>query len=162
MMKPITNANSRLSQFEGWAPFVLRSGAGIVFLVYGIGKIFNVGPEAQGIDGFASFLTLLGVPASQIFAWVIGLIELVGGIALIVGAFTRIFAVLLGVDMIFAILLWHLPKGWSYQTGGFEYPLMLLFVMGTLLLSGPGRLALDRMIFETETEFAVASPSSDD
>jgi len=158
-MQPINNANARLSRFEDWAPFVLRIGAGIVFVVYGVGKIFNIGPEAQGIDGFAGFLTTLGVPAPELFAWIVGLVELLGGIALIVGALTRIFAVLIGIDMVFAILLWHLSKGWSYQSGGFEYPLVLLFVMITLLLSGPGRLALDRMVLETETEFTTASSS---
>jgi len=159
-MQVITKANAKAAEFDELGPLVLRLGAGIVFLVYGVGKVFNAGPEAQGIDGFAGFLTSLGVPAPQLFAWVVGLVELVGGIALILGALTRVFAVLLGIDMIFAIVLWHLPKGWSYQDGGFEYPLLLLFVSVTLLLVGPGRLALDTTLLDTETRFPAAAANS--
>lgn len=161
-MSAIANANARLADYDDWAPFALRIGAGIVFIVYGVGKVFNVGPEAQGIAGFAGFLTTLGVPAPPLFAWVVGLVELVGGLALVLGALTRVAAVLIGIDMTFAILLWHLPKGWSYQSGGFEYPLLLLFVMATLVLSGPGRLALDQMVLDTETHTSTVDSAGSD
>jgi len=161
-MDTLDTVNTRMAAFSDWAPTVLRFGAGIVFLVYGAGKLFGVGPEAVGIEGFTGFLASLGVPAPGVFAWVVALVEFVGGLALLVGALTRVFAVLIGIDMVFAIVLVHLPQGWDYQSGGFEYPLMLLFVMGTLVLAGPGRLSLDYSVFDTETRLSSAASSGYD
>lgn len=158
-MDTLDTVNSRVAAFSDWAPTVLRLGAGIVFLVYGTGKIFGVGPQGVGIEGFTGFLSTLGVPAPGVFAWVVAFVEFVGGLALLVGAFTRVFAGLIAVDMVFAILLWHLPKGWDYQSGGFEYPLVLLFVTVTLVLAGPGRLSLDHLVLDTEPTPVPASAS---
>ena len=151
-MQKISKADATLAEFDEWAPTVLRVGLGIVFLVYGTGKLFNVGPQAVGVTGFAGFLQSLGVPAPGVFAWVVALVEFLGGLALLLGVLTRVFAILIGIDMVFAMVLWHLPKGWDYQSGGFEYPLVLFFGMVTLSLSGPGRLALDRWVLDTEAQ----------
>jgi len=62
-MNTLDTVNSRVAAFSDWAPTVLRLGAGIVFLVYGTGKIFGVGPQGVGIEGFTGFLSMLGVPA---------------------------------------------------------------------------------------------------
>jgi len=140
-MDTLDTVNTRMAAFSDWAPTVLRLGAGVVFLVYGAGKLFGVGPEAVGIEGFTGFLASLGVPAPGVFAWIVALI---------------------GIDMVFAIVLVHLPQGWDYQSGGFEYPLMLLFVMGTLVLAGPGRLSLDHSVFDTEARLSSAVSSSYD
>lgn len=51
-----------------------------------------MGPQGVGIEGFTGFLSMLGVPAPGVFAWVVAFVEFVGGLALLVGAFTRVLA----------------------------------------------------------------------
>src|SRR3954452_892823 len=74
---------------QGWGLTVLRIVVGIVFLVHGGQKLF-----LMGFGGVASFLGSLGVPAPGVFAVIVTLAELLGGLALILGLFTRIAAVL--------------------------------------------------------------------
>lgn len=134
----------------GWSPLFIRIALGIVFLVAGVGKVFAVGPKATGIAGFAGFLASLSVPMPTLFAWLVGLLELVGGLLLLVGLFTRYAAVLLAIDMLVATWLVHLPSGFAVGNGGYEYTLVLMLVSIALVFSGPGRLALEYAIFDHE------------
>ncbi|MDL5361727.1 DoxX family protein [Halalkalicoccus sp. NIPERK01] len=135
---------------RGWSPLFLRFALGFVFLVSGAGKVFAVGPEATGIGGFAGFLASLGVPSPTLFAWIVGLVELVVGLLLLVGLFTRYAAVLLAIDMLVATWLVHTPSGFAVGNGGYEYTLVLMLVSIALVFSGPGRLALEYAIFDHE------------
>jgi putative oxidoreductase len=72
------------------------------------------------------------------------LVEFLGGLALIVGLFTRVVAILLTLDMLVALLTVHLPGGF-FTTNG-ESPLMLLAAAIGLALGGPGEAALDRLL----------------
>ncbi|KYH27513.1 DoxX [Halalkalicoccus paucihalophilus] len=143
----LQNKNDRLL---GWSPLFIRIALGIVFLVAGIGKVFAVGPKATGMAGFAGFLASLSVPMPTLFAWLVGLLELVGGLLLLVGLFTRYAAVLLAIDMLVATWLVHLPSGFAVGNGGYEYTLVLALVSIALVFSGPGRLALEYAIFDHE------------
>lgn len=88
----------------------------------------------------------LGVPAPGLFAVIVTLVEFLGGLALILGFFTRIAAVLLAVDMLVAILTVHLPSGFFTNNGGFEFPLVLLAASIALVVTGPGEAALDTLL----------------
>jgi len=57
--------------------------------------------------------------------YVIIFLELVGGICLIIGLFTRFFAAALAIEMLIALLLVHLPKGYAASGGGYEYVLLI-------------------------------------
>ena len=85
----------------------------------------------------------MGVPAPEIAAPVVALVELVGGIALIVGAFTAIAGLLLAIDMLVAALLAHVPQGLFIDAGGWE--LVGALGAGALALAavGAGRFSLD-------------------
>ena len=82
---------------------VLRLLSGGVFVVFGIGKFVN---HASELASFRSY----GLPAPEIFVVVIGLIELVGGLLLIIGLLTRPVALVLAGDMVGAIVVSGIAK----------------------------------------------------
>jgi len=113
----------------------------MVFLVHGLQKLL-----VMGFGGVAGFLGSLGVPAPGLFAVIVTLVELLGGLALILGLFTRVAAILLAVDMLVAILTVHLPNGFFTNNGGYEFPLVLLAACVALAVAGAGEAALDRLL----------------
>jgi putative oxidoreductase len=133
-----------------WSALLMRLALGTVFVVAGAGKVLGVGPKASGIEGFAGFLASLGVPSPTLFAWIVGTVELVGGLLLLVGLFTRYAAVLLAADMFVATWLVHLPNGFAVADGGIEFTMVLLLISIALVLSGPGRFALEYAVFGRE------------
>lgn len=128
-----------VKRYASWSTLSLRLGVGIIFLVHGVGKLFAIGPTALGISGTANFFAGLGIPAVMFFAWVVALVETLGGVALLLGIFTRYAAALLAVDMLTALLVFHLPKGFSILNGGYEFVLLLLLANLSLFLSGAGQ-----------------------
>lgn len=134
-------------------PVALRLGFGVVLFVHGIGR-FNVGPFASeaGVTGFSGFLGgQLGVPAPLAFAWIVTVVEVVGGLLILLGLFTRYAAALAAIDMFVAMAIFHLPRGFSaYANAGYEFTLVLTLVGLALVLSGPGALSLERAVFGRE------------
>lgn len=131
-------------------PLIVRIALAIPLVVSGVGKLLNVGPKAYGIEGFAGVLAGLGVPAPELFAWVVGLVELLGGLLIAAGLFTRYAAALAAVTMAAATLLVHAPNGFVVSEGGYEYTLVLTLIAVSLALSGPGALSLERAVFGRE------------
>jgi putative oxidoreductase len=127
------NNNATLSS---WGPTVLRFIVGVVFLAHGWQKVH------MGVHGVAGFLGMSGIPVPTISAAVLIAVELLGGIALILGIGTRWVAVLLAFDMVVAILAVHLKNGF-FMPHGYEYPLTLLAASISLALTGGGRASLD-------------------
>jgi len=142
---------NKLSKYSDWSLVVLRIGVGGIFLIHGLGKLLNIGPYAVGIGGTAGFLGSLGFPAALFFAWVLTLVETLGGAFILAGFLTRYAAVGVGIDMIVAIILIHLPNGFAVTNGGYEFPLLLLLAAIALLLSGAGnKLSLEKKLFQKE------------
>ena len=101
--------------------------------------IFHGGAKfANGIDGFAGYLASLNVPFPLLNAYLAAGTEVLAGLAVLVGLFTRLAAVPLVVTMAVAFFL---AKGAELnpQGGGGEYALALGLVAVTLILTGPGR-----------------------
>jgi putative oxidoreductase len=112
----------------------LRLAAGGVFVVFGAGKFVN---HASELASFKAY----GLPAPEVFVVVIGVIELVGGILLIVGLATRPAALVLAGDMIGAIVVSGIGLGELVSLTLAPAQLAIcLFLMWT----GPGIWALDR------------------
>ena len=139
--------------FGRWAPIPLRLIVGYGFMEHGLAKL------AKGPDAFAVILHALGVPAPHFMAWVTILTELVGGLAVIVGAFVTLVAGPMGVLLLVAIFTVHLPYGFSsiklvavtaagaqFGPPGYESNLLYLACLAALVLGGPGPLALDDLI----------------
>ncbi|MEO1237816.1 MAG: DoxX family protein, partial [Planctomycetota bacterium] len=95
----------------------------------------------NGIDGFAGYLAGLGVPLPTLNAYLAAGTEVVAGVAVALGLFTRLAAVPLVVTMAVAFFL---AKGAALNPngGGGEYALALGLVAVTLILTGPGRFNL--------------------
>ena len=125
---------------------VLRIAVGSVMFAHGAQKAFGWfgGP---GATAFVAGMQAQHVPA--LFAWLAILVEVVGGPAVLLGAFTRIAALGFAAVMLTAIVTEHLANGffmnWAGQAGrgeGWEYPFVLLLASLALVLGGPGRHAL--------------------
>jgi putative oxidoreductase len=118
---------------QSWGLTVLRAVVGIVFVMHGYQKVhvFHV----QGVTGMLSHL---GIPLPAVFAVILTVVELVGGILLITGLATRIPSVLFAIDMLVALVTVHMKHGFFAQTGGIELPLTLLGAVICLAISGGG------------------------
>ena len=122
----------------------VRATVGIVFLSEGIQKFLF--PGDLGAGRFAK----IGIPAPQMLAPFVGTLEIVGGIALLIGLFSRIFAVPLLFNMLVAITstkLVTLGKNGFWRTAH-EARTDVLMIAGLLLVLalGPGRRSLDARI----------------
>src|ERR671928_1080210 len=126
----------KLAQF---GPLPIRIIAGIAFIIHGLPKLSNV----AGTEHF--FANMVGLPAAM--ALPIGLLEVIGGIALLVGVLTRIASILFIIEMIGSTIVAKLPKGF---VGGYELDLLLLSIAVSLILSGPGRISIEWNILKRE------------
>ncbi|MGA7080758.1 MAG: DoxX family protein [Terriglobales bacterium] len=127
----------------------LRLVLGVVFLAHGSQKLLGWF-GGYGFHGTMGFFEHLGMPAPV--AFLVICTEFFGGLGLIVGLLTRIAALGIGVEMIGAIFMVHLPNGffmnwYGTQKGeGFEYHLLAIAVAAALLLRGAGAFSLDRAL----------------
>jgi putative oxidoreductase len=121
----------------GWGVLPLRVVVGIVFAAHGAQKLF--GP---GLAGTAEFLGKLGIPLPAVAAAVLIAVELLGGLALLLGAGTRIAAALLAADMLVAALTVHVRHGF-FLPQGVEFVLTLLGACLALAGLGPGPWSVD-------------------
>jgi putative oxidoreductase len=101
-----------------------------VFVAHGGQKLFGV-----GFAGTAAFLAQLGVPWPALAAPALIGVELLGGLALLVGLFTRWAAALLAIDMLAAILAVHARNGF-FLPDGMEFVLTLLAACASLAALG--------------------------
>jgi len=127
----------------------LRLVLGVVFFAHGAQKMLGWF-GGYGFHATIGFFGHLGMPAPV--AFLVICIEFFGGLGLIVGLLTRIAALGIGVEMIGAIFMVHMPNGffmnWAgKQKGeGFEYHLLAIAIAGTLLLRGAGKFSVDHAL----------------
>jgi len=121
-----------------YGPLPIRILAGIAFIAHGL-------PKFENVAGTQGFFGSIGLPPE--LAIPIGLLEVIGGIFLLVGVVTRITAALFIIDMIGATLLVKISKGF---VGGYELELLLMAVCISLLLTGPGRISIEWNVLKRE------------
>jgi putative oxidoreductase len=136
-----------------WAPLPLRLIVGFGFMQHGFSKL------SRGSDAFVAILHALGVPAPHFMAWCTILIELLGGFAVMLGAFVSLVSVPMAALLLVAIFTVHLPYGFSsiklmavtsagaqFGPVGYECNLLYLACLAALALGGSGPLGIDAVI----------------
>ncbi|MEN0053407.1 MAG: DoxX family protein [Mucilaginibacter sp.] len=145
-------------KYAHWAPLVLRLIIGFGFMQHGWAKL------SRGTAGFEKLLILTGVPLAHINSWIGPLIELLGGFAIFVGAFTFIVSIPLIITMLVAMFAIQLNFGFSaVKTIGLSatgplfgppgYEINLLYIAGliSLMLTGAGNLSVDNVLNRQKT-----------
>jgi putative oxidoreductase len=122
------------------ALLVLRLVVGTIFIMHGYQKVFTF-----GIAGVTTSFAQMGVPLATLVAPVVAVLELVGGIALVLGVATRIAGLLLAIDMLCAILIVHGKHGF-FVPKGIEFVFGNLGMALALALAGAGAYSLDAMM----------------
>lgn len=121
---------------------LIRVVVGLTFFLHGWQKLFT-----NGIDGVGGFFGSVGIPAAPVAAIIVTFLELLGGLALILGIGTRLVSVLFVFEMLVALLTVHLANGFFVTNNGIELVLLLGVVSAGLALAGPGLYALDTQLF---------------
>jgi putative oxidoreductase len=124
---------------------LVRIITGIVFAAHGYQKFF-----IYGLDGATGAFTQLGIPAPGITAPLVAIVELLGGVALIVGLLTRLAALGLAINMLGAIFLVRL-KGGFFAPNGAEFEIVLGVACLALVIGGAGALSVDDAIARRRT-----------
>lgn len=133
-----------------WYALPLRLILGLGFMEHGYAKI------ARGPDAFITILHAIGIPFAELLGWATIVIEVVGGLLILLGAFVPIATLPMVVVLLVAIFTVHLPNGFSsiklmsYDVSGAHfgqpgYETDLLYAAGliALCIGGAGPLALD-------------------
>jgi putative oxidoreductase len=126
----------------------------------GFGFVYHGFPKVSSTSGheqFAGMLQNMGIPEPNIMAWVAGIVEVAGGLALILGALVALGSALLIINMLVAMITVHLPHGFSFMnmTGttngnpafgmpGYEVNLLYIAGLLALMLGGAGACAVGR------------------
>jgi len=141
------------ASLSGWSRFALRLAVGGGFIAHAYAKL------SRGPDAFAAVLHGLLVPAPHIMAWLTILVELVGGLAVVFGAFIFVASVPLAAVLVVAMLTVHWHYGFNsiklvavtaagpqFGPPGVELNVLYLACLIALALDGPGPVAADRLL----------------
>jgi putative oxidoreductase len=126
---------ARLVRYRPASLALLRIGAGLLYVEHGAQKLLGMFGGFGGTPGAtAPLASLMGVA---------GVLELFGGLLIVLGLFTRPVALLLAGEMLVAFFKAHAPKGGVPLENGGEVPLLYLLIFLTLAVLGAGALSID-------------------
>ncbi len=106
----------------------LRIALGLVFAVHGYMKL-------TGIEATTGFFDMINVPLPGLMAWVVALIEFVGGLMMILGVYAKTAGALTAFVMVMALLTVHLGKPWA----GAELAILALGGSIAIATNGAGK-----------------------
>ena len=131
---------------------------GYGFMVHGWAKL------SRGPANFEKLLVQLGVPLHHALSWIVPLVELLGGFAILIGAFATLAAIPLIVVMLTAIFTVHLKYGFSsiktvglgpdgplFGPPGYEVALLYIAGLIAIILGGAGTLSIDSLLRKKDT-----------
>lgn len=118
---------------------IVRLALGAIFIAHGAQKVFGAF-GGQGLEGAVSGMAKTGIPAFLVYT--AAFTEFFGGIAMVVGLFSRVAGLGLAIVMLVAMVKIHLPNGFFLASMGYEYNLALLAMSLLIVFAGPGRLAI--------------------
>src|SRR5258705_1797421 len=138
------------SPIARWASIPLRLIVGYGFMEHGVAKL------ARGLDAFLAILEALGVPAPHLMGWLTILVEIAGGLFVLLGALIPLASIPMAAVLLVAMFTVHLPYGFSsiklqavtaagaqFGPPGFETNLLYLACLAALVLGGSGPFSLD-------------------
>jgi putative oxidoreductase len=141
------------SPIARWAPIPLRLIVGYGFMEHGFAKL------ARGLDAFPMILQALGVPAPHFMGLFTISVEILGGLAVLLGALVPLASIPMAAVLLVAIFTVHLPYGFSsiklqvvtaagaqFGPPGFETDLLYLACLAALVLGGSGPLAVEGLL----------------
>jgi putative oxidoreductase len=133
-----------------WYAIPLRLIVGFGFMQHGYAKL------ARGPDVFIHVLHAIGVPEPALLGWATIIVELVGGLFMLLGALIPLATIPMAIVLLVAIFTVHLPNGFSsiklegfdaagahFGQPGYETDLLYLAGLAALCLGGPGPLSVD-------------------
>src|SRR5882757_8975227 len=133
-----------------WAPLPLRLIVGFGFMQHGYAKL------ARGPETFVTILHGIGVPMPFMMGWATILVEVAGGLAVLLGAGITLASLPMAAVLVVAMLTVHLPYGFSsikllaitpagaqFGQPGYETDLLYLACLAALVLGGSGPFAVD-------------------
>jgi len=134
-----------LKTWPVWMPLPIRLAMGAIFIAHGAQKVlgrFN-GP---GLRAWTAMNTPFPfMRPAWLWMGAAAFAELIGGILVLLGLFTRVGAFFIAVTMLTAIIGVHWPKFFA-NNNGLEYPVALLAMAVALLISGGGLLSIDKAL----------------
>ena len=146
-----------------WAPIPLRLIVGYGFMAHGYAKLM------KGPDVFVGIVHALGVPAPHLMAWLTIIVELLGGFAVLVGAFVPLVSLPMVVVLLVAIFTVHLPYGFTsiklmavtaagpqFGPPGYEADLLYLACLAALVVGGSGPFAVVRARYPNQAFFFLS------
>jgi putative oxidoreductase len=141
------------SRIASLAPVPLRLIVGYGFMEHGFAKL------VRGLDAFPAILQAIGVPAPHLMGWLTILVEIFGGLAVLLGALVPLASIPMAAVLLVAMVTVHLPYGFSsikleavtaagaqFGPPGFETNLLYLACLVALVLGGSGPLAIDGLL----------------
>jgi putative oxidoreductase len=132
----------------GLEAIILRAPIGLILAAHGSQKLF-AWFGGYGLEGTGQWMASVGLTPGFLMALLAGSAEFFGGLALILGLFTRPAAAVTALTMLVALLSVHLGKGFFLDTHGIEYALALLSATTALIFIGGGRYSLDYYLLKT-------------
>ena len=142
---------TKTQMLSRWAPIPLRLIVGYGFIAHGYAK-FSRGPETFGV-----VLHTIGIPFPSLMAWLTTLVELVGGTAILIGAFVPLVSGPMMIVLLTALFTIHLPYGFfsvklievtatgtKFGTVGYEIILLYLASLVALVFGGAGPFSVDQ------------------
>jgi putative oxidoreductase len=154
-MKALRDFVLRLGLFPiaRWSPIPLRLIVGYGFMQHGFTKL------SSGPGMFAAILQGMGVPAPHLMAWLTILTEVLGGLAVLLGAFVTIASLPMTAVLLVAMFKVHLPYGFSsikllaltpagakFGPVGYEVILLYIACLAALVIGGSGPFAIDGLV----------------
>ena len=145
--------------YPQWGPLILRLVIGYGFIVHGWAKL------SKGPAGFEKLLTQTGVPFPHFTSWMAPLVEIFGGLAIMLGFFVSITAIPLIFTMLVAMFTIQInygfssvktigltPQGPLFGPPGYEINLLYIAGLISLILSGAGVFSVDSLIVNRRTK----------
>ena len=153
---------------SNWYAIPLRLIVGFGFMQHGYAKL------ARGPDDFANILHALGMPFPTLLAWATVGVEIIGGLAVFVGAYIPVVSLPMAAVLLVAIFTVHLPNGFSsiklqsvnasgahFGQPGYETDLLYFAGLASLILGGSGPLALDNLSSRRRRSDRESAPEKD-